>query len=70
MKSNFFVEFHGNKVLENTLTTKVKEIWKEAGNKVKDLETLDVYYKPDEKTCYYVFNGTDTGSFVVDEFEA
>ncbi len=69
MKSNFFVEYHGNKVLEATLSAKVKDIWKNSGNKVKDLTQLDIYYKPEEKTCYYVFNDTTTGSFVVDEFE-
>ncbi len=67
MKSNFFIEYHGTKVLESSLISASKEIWKNQGNLVKDLKTLDVYYKPEDNTCYYVFNETETGSFLVTE---
>ncbi len=65
MKSNFFVEYHGNKVQESTLVNQAKEVWKNEGNLVKDLKTLEIYYKPEENTCYYVFNEKISGSFVV-----
>ncbi len=65
MKSSFYVEFAGKKVLEKDLLDKAKEIWKEDGNKVKDLNTLDLYYKPEENSCYYVFNETVSGKFEV-----
>ncbi len=65
MKSSFYVEFSGNKVLEKDLVEKAKLIWKENGNKVKDLNTLEIYFKPDENNCYYVFNETTSGKFSV-----
>lgn len=58
-----FIEFKGNKIEQKQLTKLAKDIWVEQGNKVKDLKTLDLYYKPEESTCYYVINGDVTGSF-------
>ncbi len=69
MKSNFYVEYKGKKVLEKTLVDTAKDIWKNTGKKVKDIKSLDVYYKPEERTCYYVFNDTITGSFNIDNYE-
>ncbi len=66
MKSNFYVEYKGKKVLEKTLIDYSKEIWKNNGNKVKDIKSLDIYYKPEENTCYYLFNDSVTGSFNID----
>ncbi len=63
MKTDLFIEFNGNKALADDITKKAKEVWKEAGNKVKDLKNVELYYKPDEGRCYYVFNGETTGSF-------
>lgn len=63
MKENVFIEFKGNKIEQKQLTKLAKDIWVEQGNKVKDLKTLDLYYKPEESTCYYVINGDVTGSF-------
>lgn len=57
MKTDFFVEFNGKKVNQKQLEDKAKELWKSEGNKVKDLKTVELYYKPDENKCYYVFNG-------------
>lgn len=65
MKSNFYVEIHSEKFLEKDFTNRAKEIWKEKGNLVKDLNSLDVYFKPYERKCYYVFNEKETGSFDV-----
>lgn len=65
MKSNFFIEFQGTKVNQEELVLQAKNVWKDAGNKVKDIKTLDVYYKPEENMCYYVFNDDFSGSFPV-----
>ncbi len=66
MKTNHYVQFLGNDVEMNELTKFAKEEWKALGYKVKDIKTLDVYYKPEEKTCYYVFNDDVTGSFGIE----
>lgn len=65
MKNNLYIESHGFQVLEKDIVDKAKEIWKNDGNKVKDLLSMDLYYKPDEKKCYYVFNETIKGYFEV-----
>lgn len=66
-KDNVYVEFKGNKVNHKDLIDKARGIWKESGNKVKDLTTIDVYYKPEEDKSYYVLNDNKddkmTGSF-------
>lgn len=65
MKANVTVEFQGKKVSDKILIDKVKETWKEAGNKVKDIKTIDIYLKPEESMCYYVINEKENGSFPV-----
>lgn len=65
MKANVFVEFHEKKVAVSSLTDKVKEIWKEQGNKVKDIKGIDLYYKPEEGQCYYVINEKESGNFSI-----
>ncbi len=65
MKSNVFVEFYGNQYDTKTLTEKAKEIWKELGNKVKDIDTINIYIKPEEHLCYYVINETFDGKFEI-----
>lgn len=65
MKANVTVEFQGKKVSDKILIDKVKETWKEVGNKVKDIKTIDIYLKPEESMCYYVINEKENGSFPV-----
>lgn len=63
MKSSLYVEYMGKQLDEKALTAKAKEIWCEAGNKVKDISTLNLYVKPEESKVYYVINEDFTGSF-------
>lgn len=65
MKSNVNVEFQGKKISDKILIDKVKENWKQAGNKVKDVKTIDIYLKPEENMCYYVINEEENGKFLV-----
>ena len=57
MKSDIYVEFNDLKVEQKELIEKAKEIWKDRGCKVKDLKSVELYLKPGERKCYYVFNG-------------
>lgn len=65
MKESMFVEFQGRKIEQKQLVKAAKDLWAEQGNKVKDLKTLELYYKPEEGMCYYVINGDITGGFGV-----
>ncbi len=56
MKTAFYVEYAGKQVEEKEIIAKVKEIWTEQGNKIKDLKTLNLYVKPEENAAYYVIN--------------
>ncbi len=63
-KVELFVELNGKKVDVKSIETKAKEVWKEQGNKMKDLANAELYYQPDSGKCYYVFNGkSDDNSF-------
>ncbi len=65
MKSKYYVQCFGKDIEINELTKIAKEKWKNNGNKIKDIDTLNVYLKPEEHTCYYVVNDEVTGSFRV-----
>lgn len=62
MKSRFFVQYQGNEFEEQEVVAKIKQEWKEQGNKIKDLKELDVYAKPEEGKVYYTINGEIPGS--------
>ena len=63
MQVNLFIEVNGNQVDTNIFLDNVKEYWKSEGNKVKDLKSVSLYYKPDDGNVYYVLNGEVRGSF-------
>jgi len=65
LKSDFYVEAFGKKIEQKILIEKVKDIWKSQDKRVKDISTLEMYYKPEEAKCYYVINGKIDGSFDV-----
>lgn len=57
MKNELYIEYNDLKVEQKDLFDTAKEIWKSEGNKVKDLKSIELYVKPAERKCYYVFNG-------------
>ncbi|SEQ55706.1 hypothetical protein SAMN02910369_02013 [Lachnospiraceae bacterium NE2001] len=65
MKQNVYVEFFGEQVDQAEVVAAAKKIWTDAGNKPADLKKLEVYIKPEDDRVYYVFNGTETGSFPI-----
>ena len=62
MKMKTFVEYNGKQVEEKELIANIEKVWVEAGNKVGDIKTLELYIKPEEATVYYVINETEKGS--------
>ncbi len=61
MKVNFFVQSNGAEVTQEQLINAAKEAWKNQGKMVKDIESLNLYYKAEEGKCYYVINGEENG---------
>ena len=57
LKSNLYVQFGGKDFDTQKIMDDAKELWKAQGKRVKDLNTDDLYLKPEENKCYYVFNG-------------
>lgn len=65
MKVNTYVQYGGDEVLTAELEKRAKELWKAEGRIIKDIESLDLYLKVEESTCYYVINGTFSGKFAM-----
>ncbi len=56
MKQQMFLQFNEQEVELSTVEANVKKEWKEAGHKLTEIETLDIYVKPQEGKAYYVVN--------------
>jgi hypothetical protein len=63
MKTSCFVEYSGKQLDQNELIVRIKDLWTNDGNKIKDIKSLNLYIKPEESTAYYVINNSYTGSF-------
>ncbi len=56
------LQYNGQEFDLSVVEANVKKDWKDQGNKLTAIETLDIYVKPDEAKVYYVVNGEITGS--------
>jgi len=63
MKSTLYVEHFGKQISKNEVVAKAKAIWQSAGNKIKDISSLELYVKPEEGKVYFVINGDFNGDF-------
>lgn len=61
MKTALFVEFGGKQTEDKALVAQAKELWVAEGKKVKDIQTLNLYVKPEESAAYYVINDDFSG---------
>ena len=60
------LQFAEKSYTEESLTAIAKDVWKyDLEQKEADLKTVELYVKPEEGLCYYVFNGDMTGNFVI-----
>ena len=60
------LQFAEKSYTEESLTAIAKDVWKyDLEQKEVDLKTVELYVKPEEGLCYYVFNGDMTGNFVI-----
>lgn len=56
VKQQMVLQFDGNEYDLNAVEANIKKDWKDAGKKLSDIETLDIYVKPQEAKAYYVVN--------------
>ena len=61
IKEQAILQYQGREADLAGISAKVKQIWKDAGKKVSDIITLDLYVKPEEGMIYYVINDVDSG---------
>lgn len=55
-KISMFLEFNGKKVPAEEIVENVKATYKAEGG-TKEIDTLEIYVKPEENAAYYVVNG-------------
>lgn len=66
MKVEIAVQFAGKSYTQDDLVKIAKDVWKfDLKQKAADLVSVELYVKPEESMVYYVFNGTECGSFVI-----
>ena len=63
MKIKLQVQFHNKNVDTTSIEKLVKEDVKSKGVKMTTIDTLEVYYKPEDSSVYYVAT-TKTGEVV------
>ena len=64
-KVNIYYQFSNRQIEQQDIISMIKAQWKAQGNKVKDLNDLVVYLKPEEQTAYYVINASVKGSVAI-----
>lgn len=66
---NVIIEYGQHRGSTKQIEDRVKEIWKGQGQKVKDILSLNVYFRSEEGMCYYVINDDSEGSFSIEDLE-
>ena len=66
LKTAVTLQFAEKSYTEESLVSIAKDVWKfDLNQNDADLKSVELYVKPEEGLCYYVFNGDVTGSFVI-----
>ncbi len=56
MKMNIFVQQNGHELNLEDAEKQAKKYWKMDGHKLGEIQTLDLYVKPEEFAVYYSIN--------------
>ena len=62
IKQQMILQFDGKDIDISAVEVNVKQNWKDAGRKVSEIASLDIYVKPQEAKAYYVVNGEVDGA--------
>lgn len=66
LKSELHLQFGGNSYTQEDMVKIAKDVWKyDLKQKVGDLESVELYIKPEDHAVYYVMNKEFTGSFYI-----
>lgn len=66
IKTAMTLQFDGKSYSQEDLMSIAKDVWQyDLQNDPADLKEVELYIKPEENTAYYVFNGTEQGSFFI-----
>ncbi len=66
VKSEITLQFAGKAYTQDDLMKIAKDVWRfDLKQKAADLTSVELYVKPEESMVYYVFNGTECGSFAI-----
>lgn len=65
MKTAFFVEYNGVQKSQDEIEAAIKKVWTDAGNKVSDIKSFEVYVQPSENKAYYVINSDFKGEYIL-----
>ncbi len=66
IKEDIHIEFSGKSYSKEDLIKSVKDIWKyDYKKKAMDINSINLYVKPEEGKAYYVINGEVLGDFIV-----
>lgn len=66
MQVNTYLQYAGKSYSNEDLLNITKDVWQyDLKQDVKEINTVDLYVKPEENTVYYVINGTHEGSFSI-----
>lgn len=66
VKEEVNFQFSGKSYTSEDLIRITKDVWKyDLNGKEEDIQSIELYVKPEENTAYYVVNGDVTGSFFI-----
>ena len=66
VKCEIAVQFAGKSYTQEDLMKIAKDVWVYDLNRTaEELVNVELYVKPEDSSVYYVFNGTETGSFLI-----
>lgn len=64
--STITIQFDNKSYTPETLTQIAKDVWKyDLKKKASELDTIELYVKPEDSAVYYVFNKEIEGSFLI-----
>ena len=66
VKEEVNFQFSGKSYTSEDLIRITRDVWKyDLNGKDEDIQSIELYVKPEENTAYYVINGDVTGSFFI-----
>lgn len=60
-KTTLVVEYAGKQADDKAIIALVKKAWTKSGHKVGEIQSMELYIKPEDAAVYYVINKTETG---------